>query len=75
MENGRAYVAKLQWKGAEKPFRYGTFFVRLGATQQEKESAAVASIRNILPNDFPDPDVVQLLPGMLVFLPETDRAA
>ncbi len=71
--NGRAWVAKVQWKGAAKPFWFGTVYVRLGATHQEIEAAVIENFSEIIPHDFPKPDIIELTPGCLIFMPEKEK--
>lgn len=73
-ENGRAWVAKMQWKGAAKPFWFGTVYARLGAPQHEVEQAVHDAVKDILPPDLPRPDIISLQPGMLVIMPEDEMA-
>jgi repressor LexA len=72
VENGRAWSAKCQWKGAAEPFWFGTVFVRLNAPHQEIEAEVKATIRTILPPDVRPPDIVELAPGTIVFMPEDE---
>jgi len=71
-ENGRAWIAQCRWPGAKRPFWFGTVFCRLNATHQELEAAVLRDLAEILPANVPAPEIVQLMPGQLVILPEQE---
>ncbi len=65
----RAWVAKCQFAGAKKPFWFGTVFMRHAAPHHEIEAEVLKAISDIIPDNFPRPDIILLEPGMLIFVP------
>lgn len=70
--NGRAWVAECKWKSAKEAFWFGTVYVRIGAPHHEIEAAVFAALAFILPPLIDRPDIIELKPGSLVFLPEAE---
>ncbi len=69
--NGRAWCYTFQFKG-KLPAMAGTVFVRMNAPHQEVEAECLKHWRRIFPDNLECP-LVQLVPGMLVFLPEKSQ--
>lgn len=72
----RAWCAVYQWPG-KKPFLFGTAMVRREGTLHEVEEAVKAEFvrkwGEILPDGFPLPELKDLRPGAIFFVPEGEE--
>ena len=65
-EATRCWCAQLQWTG-KRPFIFGTVSIRASGTLQEVEAAIWDEWSMIAPDECARPNVLNLMPGMLVF--------
>ena len=73
----RIWCALCQWPDRE-PFLVGSFPTPARGSDQEARDGAIAAWREsmgrILPADVPLPDVVRLIPGAIILVPEGEAA-
>lgn len=65
----RTWCARCRYPGRQH-FLVGTVGLAPDAPMHEVESALLAELARILPIGTPVPEIVQLLPGEIVFVPE-----
>lgn len=70
----RPWCALVQWPG-RKPFMVGTFFVEEGTRSREEilklaEQQYAKEWGACIPVDVPLPDIIRLIPGTIIFVPE-----
>ncbi len=73
----RGWVAKCQWSD-KKPFLIGTVFLENTAPLHDVEKELWAKFdtmfRGILPNETPNPKIIDMIPGAVFFVPEDEKA-
>lgn len=64
----RAWVGVVQFPGRE-PFRVGTVMAPIRYTHREVEVLVLKLVRDIMPIDAVLPDLINIIPGVLVLIP------